>query len=156
MLAKDDQSPVISVSSYLRDLYQLIAMLMDDKQVMSDEHFRSLSVAFYETEVNRLLVWIAPRPASSLTLNTWILTRLGARSAGDTGPGILKTIPMPWISSSGRHVTSSYTLSKSSRTIVTWAITGESSRFEEEDEAAAGNRIARYLTLASSQSIVCC
>lgn len=34
-------------------------MLMADKQVMSDEHFRSLSVAFYETEVNRLLVWIA-------------------------------------------------------------------------------------------------
>lgn len=70
MLAKDDQSPVISVSSYLRDLYQLITMLMADKQVMSDEHFRSLSVAFYETEVNRLLVWIATATRQFLDIVT--------------------------------------------------------------------------------------
>ena len=59
MLARDDQSPVINVASYLRDLYHLIAFLMADEKVASDSRFLELSEANYETEVNRLLVWIA-------------------------------------------------------------------------------------------------
>ena len=63
-----DKDPIINVSSYLRDLYQLITLLLADENVARDEHFRRLSEVHHETEVNRLLIWIATATRQFLDL----------------------------------------------------------------------------------------
>ena len=57
-MANDDRS-LVPVPSYLRDLYQLITLLLSDRKVAGIADFRALSEVNHEAEVNRLLIWIA-------------------------------------------------------------------------------------------------
>ena len=50
---------LVPVPSYLRDLYQLITLLLSDRRVVGIADFRALSEVNHEAEVNRLLIWIA-------------------------------------------------------------------------------------------------
>ena len=57
-MANHDRS-LVPVPSYLRDLYQLITLLLSDRRVAGIADFRALSEVNHEAEVNRLLIWIA-------------------------------------------------------------------------------------------------
>ena len=57
-MANHDRS-LVPVPSYLRDLYQLITLLLSDQRVAGIADFRALSEVNHEAEVNRLLIWIA-------------------------------------------------------------------------------------------------
>ena len=67
-MSVDHNSPIINVSSYLRDLYQLIVLLLADEKVAADTHFGELSETNHDTEVNRLLIWIATATRQFLDL----------------------------------------------------------------------------------------
>ena len=56
-MANHDRS-LVPVPSYLRDLYQLITLLLSDRRVAGIADFRALSEVNH-AEVNRLLIWIA-------------------------------------------------------------------------------------------------
>ena len=68
MAIDDNKSPIINVSSYLRDLYQLIALLLADEKVARNRHFKELSEVNHDTDVNRLLIWIATATRQFLDL----------------------------------------------------------------------------------------
>ena len=51
-MANDDRS-LVPVPSYLRDLYQLITLLLSDRRVAGIADFRALSEVNHEAEVNR-------------------------------------------------------------------------------------------------------
>ena len=57
-MANGDRS-LVPVPSYLRDLYQLITLLLSDRRVAGIADFKALSEVNHEAEVNRLLIWIA-------------------------------------------------------------------------------------------------
>ena len=57
-MANHDRS-LVPGPSYLRDLYQLITLLLSDQRVAGIADFRALSEVNHEAEVNRLLIWIA-------------------------------------------------------------------------------------------------
>ena len=65
---------LINVSSYLRDLFQLISLLHADEKVAGVAEFKALSEVNHETEVNRLLIWIATASRQVLDMN------MGARN----------------------------------------------------------------------------
>ena len=58
-VAENGDTGLINVSSYRRDLYQLISLLHADEKVAGVGEFKELSEVNHETEVNRLLIWIA-------------------------------------------------------------------------------------------------
>ena len=58
-IAENGDTGLINVSSYRRDLYQLISLLHADEKVAGVAEFKELSEVNHETEVNRLLIWIA-------------------------------------------------------------------------------------------------
>ena len=60
---------LINVSSYLRDLFQLISLLHADEKVAGVAEFKELSEVNHETEVNRLLIWIATASRQFLDMN---------------------------------------------------------------------------------------
>ena len=78
-MSVDHNDPIINVSSYLRDLYQLIVLLLADEKVAADTRFRELSETNHDTEVNRLLIWIATATRQFLDLKR--------RSIGDAPCG---------------------------------------------------------------------
>ena len=59
-MARDkDESPIINIPSYRRDLYQLLTLLLADEKVAMNANFKNLSESNHDNEVNRLLIWIA-------------------------------------------------------------------------------------------------
>ena len=54
-----DAAPLIDVEGLRRDLYRLIALLLADERVDDVDAFRELADVHHETEVNRLLIWVA-------------------------------------------------------------------------------------------------
>ena len=59
-MANHDRS-LVPVPSYLRDLYQLITLLLSDRRVAAIADFRALSEVNHEAEVNRLVITIRGR-----------------------------------------------------------------------------------------------
>ena len=53
-----DESPIINIPSYRRDLYQLLTLLLADEKVAMNANFKNLSESNHDNEVNRLLIWI--------------------------------------------------------------------------------------------------
>ena len=68
MAVDHHETPIINVASYLRDLYQLIVLLLADEKVAGDTQFRELSEVNHDSEVNRLLIWIATATRQLLDL----------------------------------------------------------------------------------------
>ena len=67
-MANDDRA-LVHVPSYLRDLYQLITLLLSDQSVAGIADFKDLSEVNHETEVNRLLIWIATATRQCLDMD---------------------------------------------------------------------------------------
>ena len=111
---------LINVSSYLRDLYQLISLLHADEKVAGVAEFKELSEVNHETEVNRLLIWIATASRQVLDMNMG--TRNGSLNNAICGKYWMYTAEIRHTttcesSSSDRPATSSSMLSKSPLTI---------------------------------------
>ena len=68
-MAVSGDEGLINVASYLRDLYQLISLLHADEKTAAVAEFRELSEVNHETEVNRLLIWIATASRQFLDMN---------------------------------------------------------------------------------------
>ena len=79
MAVDHHEIPIINVASYLRDLYQLIVLLLADEKVAGDTQFSELSEVNHDSEVNRLLIWIATATRQLLDLKP--------RSVGDAPCG---------------------------------------------------------------------
>ena len=60
-MAEHDDPPVVNVAALRRDIYRLIVLLLADERVTEVEAFRDLadSESNHESEVSRLLIWIA-------------------------------------------------------------------------------------------------
>ena len=68
-VAENGDTGLINVSSYRRDLYQLISLLHADEKVAGVAEFKELSEVNHETEANRLLIWIATASRQFLDLD---------------------------------------------------------------------------------------
>ena len=56
-MAQDkDETPIINISIYHRDLYQLLTLLLADEKVAMNANFKNLSESNHDNEVNRLLI----------------------------------------------------------------------------------------------------
>ncbi len=70
-MAKDqDETPIINISAYHRDLYQLLTLLLADEKVAMNANFKNLSESNHDNEVNRLLIWIAIATRQLLDIKT--------------------------------------------------------------------------------------
>lgn len=70
-MAKDqDEAPIINISAYHRDLYQLLTLLLADEKVAMNANFKNLSESNHDNEVNRLLIWIAIATRQLLDIKT--------------------------------------------------------------------------------------
>lgn len=70
-MAKDkDETPIINISAYHRDLYQLLTLLLADEKVAMNTNFKNLSESNHDNEVNRLLIWIAIATRQLLDIKT--------------------------------------------------------------------------------------
>ena len=86
-MANHDRS-LVPVPSYLRDLYQLITLLLSDRKVAGIADFRALSEVNHEAEVNRLLIWIATATRQFLDMATGSCTPASPRISTAARPNI--------------------------------------------------------------------
>ena len=70
MAKNHDETPIINISAYHRDLYQLLALLLADEKVAMNANFKNLSESNHDNEVNRLLIWIAIATRQLLDIKT--------------------------------------------------------------------------------------
>ena len=67
-----DETPIINISAYHRDLYQLLTLLLADKKIAMNANFKNLSEGNHDNAVNRLLIWIAIATRQLLDIKTHI------------------------------------------------------------------------------------
>ena len=117
---------LVPVPSYLRDLYQLITLLLSDRRVAGIADFRALSEVNHEAEVNRLLIWIATATRQFLDMDgTWHRQIHGQRSVRTILEHVYPATPTGTtekLCDFDKHATSSFMRWRSRHTILIVAI----------------------------------
>lgn len=56
---KDRDTPIVDLPTLRRDLYSVMSLLLADKEMDKVENLTAWTRVFHETEVSRLILWVA-------------------------------------------------------------------------------------------------